>query len=106
MPSSVLFTTFDPLRDAPEVCSVCHSHPPVFHFEFATADEDEADYSIKGFCCESCATRLLKTLECTESREWAEEAAALAADDQDTAEFRKRLDSLRSVLVGALTQSA
>jgi hypothetical protein len=105
MQSTVLFTTFDPLRDAPEMCSVCHSQPPVFRFEFGTADEDEAPYSIKGFCCESCATRLLKILECTESREWAEEAAALAADDQDTTEFRKRLDSLRSVLVGALTQT-
>jgi hypothetical protein len=106
MTSSVLFTTFDPLRDAPEVCSVCHCHPPVFHFEFATADEDATDYSIKGFCCEPCATRLLKTLECTESREWAEETAALAADDQDTTEVRKRLDSLRAVLVSELIGSA
>jgi len=106
MPSSVLFTTFEPLRDAPEMCSVCHSYPPFFHFEFRTADEGDAPYSIKGFCCEPCATRLLKTLECTESREWAEEAAALAADDQDTDEFRKRLDLLRAVLTGVSIGSA
>jgi hypothetical protein len=106
MASSVLFTTFDPLRDAPEMCSVCRSHPPVFHFEFGTADETGGPYYIKGFCCEPCATRLLKTLECTESREWAEEAAALDADDQDTTEFRKRLDSLRTVLVSELIHSS
>jgi len=99
MRSSILFGSFELLRDAPEVCSVCQSNPPVFHFEFTTEDEKGDPYCIKGFCCEPCATRLLKTLECTESREWAEEEAALAAADQDTSEFHKRLENLRSVLV-------
>lgn len=100
MHNSLLFTTFDPRRDAPEMCSVCHSLPPVFRFEFEATGGEDAPCSIKGFCCEPCATRLLKALESSESREWAEEATALAADDQDTAEFRKRLDSLRAVLAG------
>lgn len=106
MHNRVLFTTFDPLRDAPEACSVCSSRPPIFHFEFETEDEDGEPQAIKGFCCEPCATRLLKTLESTESREWAEEAAALAAEDQDTAEFRQRLESLRALLVSKLTRPA
>jgi ferredoxin len=93
MYSSLHFTTFDPLRDAPELCGLCEVRPPVFHFEFKN---DKAPSS--GFCCEMCATRLLKKLERTESQEWAEEEAALAADELDTDEFHKRLESLRAVV--------
>lgn len=99
MNSNVHFTTFDPLRDAPEVCGVCTQTLPILRYEFQTDDETGEPYTIKGFCCEPCATRLLKLLECSESREWAEEEAALAAADQDTTEFHKRLVALRAVLV-------
>jgi ferredoxin len=92
MHNSLHLMTFDPLRDAPELCALCGARPPVFHFEFKT----EKDPS-RGFCCEICAIRLLKRLERTESQEWAEEEAALAADDLDTAEFHKRVESLREV---------
>jgi len=98
MHNSVRFTTFDPLRDAPELCSACGVLPPIFHYEFCCEDENEEPLSRKGFCCEVCATRLLKALECEESVEWAQEEAALAADNLDTTEFRERLASLRSVL--------
>ena len=98
MHNSVRFTTFDPLRDAPELCSACRVHPPIFHYEFCSEDKSGEPISRKGFCCEVCAARLLKALECEESVEWAQEEAALAADNLDTAEFRERLASLRSVL--------
>lgn len=98
MHNSVLFTTFDPLHDTPELCSACGVLTPVFHYEFCSEDENEGPLSRKGFCCEFCATRFLKALECEESVEWAQEEAALAADNLDTTEFRQRLASLRSVL--------
>jgi len=98
MHNSVLFTTFDPLRDAPELCGACGVLPPIFHYEFCSEDESEQALSMKGYCCEVCATRLLKALECEESLEWAQEEAALAADNLDTTEFQERLASLRSVL--------
>jgi len=80
------------MRDAPELCGLCSGRPPVFYFEFNSDISQKQNLS--GFCCEVCATRLLKTLERTESQEWAQEEAALAADDLDTAEFHKRLESL------------
>lgn len=100
MHNSLHFTTFDPLRDAPELCGLCRVRPPVFHFEFHSDEDQKEPRSSKGFCCEICAARLLKALERTESQEWAKEEAALAADDLDTAEFHQRLESLRS-LVGS-----
>ncbi len=98
MHNSLYFTTFDPLRDAPEVCGLCGTRPPVFHFELNSDKYQKEALSRKGFCCEICATRLLKVLERTESQEWAEEEAALAADDFDTAEFHQRLESLRTLV--------
>jgi hypothetical protein len=92
MHNSLHFTTFDPLRDAPELCNLCKARAPVFHFEFNSDKEPSS-----GFCCEVCAARLLKKLERTESQEWAAEEAALAAEDLDTDEFHKRLESLREV---------
>jgi len=100
MRNSILFTTFDPLQDTPETCSGCGVRLPIFQYEFQSDEGEGEPYRLKGFCCEPCASRFLKTLECTESQQWAEEEAALAADKQDTAEFHKRLESLRSVLVG------
>ena len=94
--NSLRFTTFDPIRDAPELCALCKARPPVFYF--ACNRDTDPEQSASGFCCEVCATRLLKTLERTESQEWAQEEAALAADDLDTAEFHKRLESLRAVV--------
>jgi len=98
MYNSLHFTTFDPLRDAPEVCGLCQARPPVFHFEINSEADPKESFSRKGFCCDVCATRLLKKLERTESQEWAEEEAALAAEDLDTFEFHKRLESLLAVV--------
>jgi hypothetical protein len=97
MHNSLHIMTFDPLRDAPERCSLCEKRPPVFHFEFKSDADQKEPLTRRGFCCEICATRLLKKLERTESREWAEEEAALAAADLDTDDFHKRLQSLREV---------
>lgn len=97
MQNSLHFTTFDPLRDAPESCQLCGKRPPVIHFELAIQKRSE-NCQKKGFCCHMCAARLVRTLERSESRQWSAEAAALAADDFDTAEFHQRLESLRSVL--------
>ena len=100
MHNSLHFTTFDPLRDAPELCGFCQARAPVFHFEFNSDADQNPPLSSDGFCCESCAARLLKKLERTEFLQWAAEEAALAAADLDTDEFHKRLESLRAV-VGA-----
>ena len=96
MHNGLRFTTFDPVRDAPDLCQLCGTRPPVFHFE--TTERLKGDSPRKGFCCHVCATRLLRTLELTESQEWTAEEAALAADDFDIAEFHKRLESLRAVI--------
>jgi hypothetical protein len=98
MHNSLHFTTFDPLRDAPDFCQLCGTRPPVFHFEVSAEKLTGEPPVRKGFCCDICATRLLKALERTESQEWSAEEAALAADDFDTAEFHKRLESLRAVV--------
>jgi len=90
MLNSVFFATFDPLFDAPEVCSLCTSNPPTFNYEFCTEDLTRGTQETKGFCCKSCAIQLLKGLESAESQEWAEEEAALAADHLDVADFQKR----------------
>jgi len=98
MHNSLHFTTFDPLRDAPEFCQLCKSRPPVFHFELSTEKPSEEPSQRKGFCCDVCAARLVKTLERTESQQWSAEEAALAAEDFDVAEFHQRLESLRAVV--------
>jgi len=87
MHDSLSFTVFDPLRDAPEMCSICESNPPVFHYEFLANESSDPQ---KGFCCRFCAVKLLGKLERAESQEWAEEEAALRADDQDVSGFRQR----------------
>jgi hypothetical protein len=91
MNDSVFFATFDPLFcDTPELCPLCGSHPPIFNYEFTTRDPNGERQYVKGFCCGSCAPALVRKLERTESREWAEEEAALEADDMDISEFHKR----------------
>jgi len=98
MHHSLLFSTFAPLRDAPRLCGTCRMLPPVFHYEFCSHDQNEELFFQKGFCCQLCAARLLKVLECEESVEWAQEEAALAADELDTTEIRERMECLRAVL--------
>jgi hypothetical protein len=100
MRSSLLFTTFDPVLETPAICSGCGVSLPIFHYEFQSEDGKGEPCQRNGFCCEPCARRFLKALECTESQQWAEEEEGLANSDSDTAEFHKRLESLRSVLVG------
>ncbi|HEV2716742.1 MAG TPA: hypothetical protein VGU64_15880 [Terriglobales bacterium] len=90
MNNRLCFATFDPLHDVPSVCSVCASNPPVFRYEFCADEENTHAEYMKGFCCASCAAKLLRVLEHVESREWAEEQAALEAEGLDTIEFRKR----------------
>jgi hypothetical protein len=87
----VSFATFDPLvRDVPERCDLCKSSQPVFSYEFRTQDEFGERRFLYGFCCVSCAPKLLKNLEREESRAWAAEEAALEADDTDVSELHKR----------------
>lgn len=98
MHHSLLFNTFVLSRDAPSLCGTCRMLPPVFHYEFCSYDHEEELLFQNGFCCEACATRLLKALECEESMDWAEEEVALDADEPDKSEVRKRRALWRSLL--------
>ena len=89
MIDSLFFAGFDPLHEAPEVCTVCSSHPPVFNYDYHTLDRSGEPKRTTGFCCSSCATQLLKQLERAESQEWAEEEASLEEDAFDVSEFRR-----------------
>jgi hypothetical protein len=72
------FSTLDPCREAPTVCGVCISGPPIFRYEFCDeSDGMRADY-MKGFCCARCASTLLTILEDLEQRE---KARALAGQE-------------------------
>ncbi len=91
MNDSVFFATFDPLYvNAPEACSLCISHPPIFSYEYCIEEEDGQRQYLKGFCCAACAGDLLKRLATTEAKEWAQEEAVLEADDLDVTDFQKR----------------
>jgi hypothetical protein len=90
MNNRLCFATFDPLHDVPNVCGVCVSNPPIFHYEFCGDETDVRPEFMKGFCCTPCAAKLLEVLEYAESREWAHEQAALEADGMDVTEFQKR----------------
>jgi hypothetical protein len=81
MNATLFFATFDPLRETPDVCNICVSRPPAFNYEFHTEDKSREPQRFKGFCCACCAAELVRKLEFTESRDWAEKEAALAADD-------------------------
>jgi hypothetical protein len=90
MSERVTFSTFDPVRfDSPSHCDLCTSRAPVFHYEH-TVDEAARQSPKRGFCCASCAARLLATLQNTESRVWAEEEASLKADDADASDLEER----------------
>lgn len=86
----ICFATFDPLRDVPQACNRCLTHPPVFTFEFHCHADGGEGREEKGHCCGRCAAELLKRLESAESREWAEEEAALRAEDLEIDGFRER----------------
>ena len=91
MNDSAFFATFDPLFcEAPDTCEVCGANVPIFQYECCTQDRNKEHQYAKGFCCASCAARLLQYLKRQEAREWEEEEAALQADDMDITEFRQR----------------
>ena len=77
------------MHEVPEVCKVCGSKLPVFHYEWLPYSEDSEPHKTEGFCCADCAAELLKKLERGEAREWAEEEAALEADGFDVIDFRE-----------------
>jgi hypothetical protein len=90
MSEKVTFSAFDPMRfDAPSHCDVCTSNPSVFHYEYSV-DEGARRSPKRGFCCGSCAVRLLDKLQCAESRIWAEEEASLKAEDLEVADLEER----------------
>jgi hypothetical protein len=90
MSEKVTFSAFDPIRfDAPSYCDVCTSNPPVFHYEY-TLDEGARLSPKRGFCCSSCAVRLLEKLRNAESQAWTEEEASLRAEDVDVADLEER----------------
>jgi hypothetical protein len=89
MRPSVFFSAFEPLHEAPEVCDVCSSDPPVLRYEFNTYGESREAREEKGFCCSRCAMEFLCRLENSESVKWAEEESALKADGFDVADLRQ-----------------
>jgi len=90
MRPSLFFSAFEPLVETPEVCDVCNSSPPILSYEFATYGTRGEVKEKKGFCCAHCTTILLCTLEDVESQRWAEEEAALRADEFDVSDLRLR----------------
>ena len=91
MHDSAFFATFDPLFcEAPDTCEVCGVNLPIFQYECCTQTQGKEHQYAKGFCCASCAVRLLQHIKILEAREWAEEETALRADDMDVTEFHKR----------------
>jgi hypothetical protein len=89
MMDSLFFAGFDPLHEVPELCTICSLRPPVFTFDYRAGEAQGEPKKANGFCCPACAIRLLQRLGKAESREWAEEEAALAEDDFDISEFHK-----------------
>ena len=89
MKPSLFFAAFDPLYETPTVCDVCRSNPPILSYEFATSETRGQAEEKKGFCCAHCTTILLQILERDESQKWAEEKAALKAEDSDVSDFRQ-----------------
>jgi hypothetical protein len=91
MNDSVFFATFDPLFvNAPDGCSLCITQPPIFSYEYCIEEENGHRQYLKGFCCAACASDLLKKLAKTEATDWAQEEAALEADDLDVTDLQKR----------------
>lgn len=90
MRPSLFFSAFEPLQETPEVCDVCNSNPPVLSYEFATYGTHGEMKEKKGFCCAHCTSILVCILERAESQKWAQEEAALRADEVDVADLRQR----------------
>lgn len=91
MNDSVFFATFDPVFcDAPASCERCGAGVPVFQYEYCTQNQSKEREYQKGFCCGGCADQILRQLKAAESHEWAEEEAALQADEMDTTELHQR----------------
>ena len=81
MSEKVTFSAFDPIRfDTPSQCDICASQPTVFRYEY-DVDEGARLQPGKGFCCRSCASKLLDKLQRAESQVWAQEEALLKAND-------------------------
>lgn len=89
MRGSLHISTFDPMHEVPEVCKICGSNPPAFHYAWLPNSEDGGSQETEDFCCADCAAELLKKLERGEAGEWAEEEAALEADGFDVTDFRE-----------------
>jgi len=89
MTSSLSFSTFEPLREVPELCGLCSANPPVFVYEAHAYVAREEAKDTRGFCCARCAMGLLKKLERVESRQWTEEETALQAEDSDISDFHR-----------------
>ncbi|HKU20912.1 MAG TPA: hypothetical protein VJQ50_07850 [Terriglobales bacterium] len=97
MNDSVFFASFNPLFcEAPDTCELCGVNLPIFQYEYCAQNQNRERQYLKGFCCAACAAQLLQKLKRSEAREWAEEEAALCADDMDVTEFhRRRLAAFR-----------
>jgi hypothetical protein len=89
MSNKVCFSTFDLFRGAPNVCGVCMLSAPIFRYEFLENCENVREEYMKGFCCASCADKLLEVLEDVERRDWAREQAALEAEGIEGTGFHK-----------------
>jgi len=77
MNNRVCFHTFDLVHDVPSICGLCNSSSPIFRYEFCEGDENQRAEYMKGFCCASCASKLLTVLEDAERKQWAREQAGL-----------------------------
>jgi len=89
MSSNLSFSTFEPLRETPGVCTVCGSKVPIFEYEFHGCGPDGEVRTRQGFCCGVCSVVLLTKLEHTEARQWREEEASLRADGVDVSDFHR-----------------
>ena len=91
MRNELCFSTFDPLfSDAPCLCDLCETKPSVFQFENGSTETTPACPSVKGYCCASCAAKLLSVLQDSESLAWAEEEVAVQKDGMDVSDFHTR----------------
>lgn len=90
MSEKVTFSAFDPIRfDVPSQCELCTSQPTMFHYEY-DVDEAVRQQPRKGFCCRSCASKLLDKLQRAESQVWAQEEAFFKANDVDASDLEER----------------
>ncbi|MBA3914329.1 MAG: hypothetical protein H0X25_10875 [Acidobacteriales bacterium] len=92
MHDHVTFSSFDPLFcEAPQQCEMCREEPPIFMFDSKIVEKRQNVADENGFCCGNCATRLLRKLARSESRQWLEEEAAIKKEDLDTTQIHQRI---------------